>query len=406
MSTFSDLVSAQSEQEIEAVIIGFLQNPGGDLPPLPATSWSSTSLGTYFLKSESLVLSQLSMVQSRTAMGGYFQLAADPSLQFTSGPLAGTSGWVDLGAEQFYNLTREQASTTVRTVTVTAATGVGPTNITSNSTQIVDSLGNIFVCDESGIVPIGGSKSLQFHAQQPGSQGNLPNATPVKLVTAIAGVTVALGDIITGGTDIESDQSLIARCLNQWTSLGTGSPQGAWINWCFAASPEVRYATTLAFGDGTVGVCVYGDGNDVGAAGLSAIGTYITSREPQCISIAPGSPINASPIQLNMTAQIYGPASASVAGLAAATTALSLLIQTTPVGGYAIAPGTPDTFGISRSDLETVITNSSAAITKVVVTVSGAPASGDFIMPPDSGVPRVATAPSGSNPFGLNWNNT
>jgi hypothetical protein len=405
MSVFTDLVTASSAQEIEAIIVAFLQNPGDDLPPLPATSWSSTSLGTYFLKSESLVLSQLSTVMVRAIMGGYLQLAADPSLRYTTGPLAGTSGWVDIAAGQFFNLTRLPATTTVRNVVLTAATGVGPSNITSNSTQITDSVGNVFVCDTSGIVPIGGTKTLPFHCQQPGSQGNLSNATPVKLVTSIAGVTVALGDIITGGTDIESDASLIARCLNQWTTLGTGSPQGAWQNWCFAASPEVRYATTLAFGDGTVGVCVYGDGNDVGDGGLAAIGTYLSPRIPQCISVAPGSPINASPITLNMSAVIYGPASASVSGLAAATTALAQLVQTTPVGGYPISPGTPEQYGISLSDLESAISTSTPAITKVVVTVSGAPASGDFVMPPDSGIPRVVKAPSGSNPFGLTWTN-
>jgi hypothetical protein len=234
----------------------------------------------------------------------------------------------------------------------------------------------------------------------------------VALVTALPGVTAALGApaasswLTTSGTDLQSDESLIAQCLNQWTGLGTGSPQGAWENWCFAASSEIRYAIAQATGLGTTKLTVWGDGADVSEDGLAAVEAFVESRMPLGSSLAPGSPVNAVAIDLTMAATLYGPASAQAASIEAAETALRNLVLTTPLGGNPIGPGTPETFGISNSDIATAITNASLPITRVVVSVDngdGLEEGADFLMPTSAGVPVVAQVPSGSNPFGISW---
>jgi hypothetical protein len=189
---------------------------------------------------------------------------------------------------------------------------------------------------------------------------------------------------------------------------------GAYINWAFAASNEVRYALPVATGLGSVAFYVYGSGGQVSSVGLTSIANYITNRMPLCSFIAPGSPVNAVPLQINPTggpinfaATIYGPSTSSATGLASAAAALQLLVSSTPVGGYRIGPGIPETFGISNSDFVTAIQESNSAITKVSVSVSGVPG-GDFVMTPASGVPRIAQVPPlPSNPTSTTgWNMT
>jgi hypothetical protein len=329
-------------------------------------------------------------------MGGFFQLASDPSLQATTGPAAGTSPWVDLGAQQFFNVARLPARSALLNVTLTNATP-SPVPITTGAVTFTDGQGNYFTntavtgMPTSGSVPATGSGTLQlvFTAQAPGSSGNLPAGFLVKPVAVPPGITLSLAGIVQGGVNIESDASLIARCLNQWTSLGTGSPQGVWINWCFAASPEVRYALAAPDGFGGVTVTVYGQGAPVSQPGLDAIKAYLDTRIPQCIQLSQ-PPLNAASANLSVSATIWGPASARTSTLAAAQNALLLLVAGTPIGGFPIVAGVTNQYGISNSDLVTAIQNSSPAITKVVVTVNGLPAGCDFTMAPQAGVPVVA----------------
>jgi hypothetical protein len=370
-------------------------------------------------------------------MGGYFQLASSAALV---DPATGTSPWVDYGAQQFYNQLRMQSQPTVGPFTFTAAAGAGPYTISANQLQIQSATGVLFTNVNGFTIPAGSGISSTVTAINPGSAGNIANGTSLTLTTSLPGVSIqtnpasgptpwyAAGQ---AGSNIESDASLIARCLNQWVAMGTGSPIGAYINWAFAASNEVRYVNVLPTGVGSVNVYVYGDGGQVSTAGLIAIQRYVSARMPTCSFIAPGytsvpgaipsqgmpigaSPLNINPVgQTNFSAVLYGPSTAQTAGLAAAAAALQLLVQGTPVGGYPIAPGTPDTYGIANSDFVTAIQQSNSAITKVVVSVhngSGSIAPGDagndLIMAPDLGVPRIAQvppAPSLPGSWSLTW---
>jgi hypothetical protein len=423
----STILATQTQAQIEATLIAFLQNPGNGLPALPATSWGATSYGPYLVGSESLVLSQVYQSIQNLTMGGYFQLASSSSLV---SPTTGTSPWVDYGAQQFYNQLRMQAQPTIGPFQFTTTASAGPYTVAAGQLQILSATGTTYTNVLSITIPNNGTAVATVQAVNPGSAGNIANGTTLSLITSLPGVTVQTypnsgttawytvpytdTNTAQAGSDLESDSSLIARCLNQWVAMGTGSPMGAYINWAFAASNEVRYALPVATGLGSVAFYVYGSGGQVSSVGLTSIANYITNRMPLCSFIAPGSPVNAVPLQINPTggpinfaATIYGPSTSSATGLASAAAALQLLVSSTPVGGYRIGPGIPETFGISNSDFVTAIQESNSAITKVSVSVSGVPG-GDFVMTPASGVPRIAQVPPlPSNPTSTTgWNMT
>lgn len=439
---------------------------GQPLAPLPATSWGATSWGPYIINLEALAISTLS--QYVVVLGNAVYLSTSsipiiaptgvpnqtpPTLQYTAATAAaaglpnyyvGTSPWTDAQLTQSYNTSRGQPVTTILTVTFSAAAGVGPTQVTTGQLTVTDGAGNYYsnialppsIAAQyltAGTIPLAsgpGQLVVAFSATVPGAQANIANSgQALSLVTQLPGVTVQtwaatpIGSftvnasaLVQTGANIESDASCIARGYNQWGTMSSGSPGGAMSNWCFATSSEVRFATTQATGLGTISVYVYGGGAPVSSAGLAAIAQFMTARFMQGTYLAPGSPMNAVTLPVNpsstsgitcatVTVQVWGPQSAKSAGVIAIANALASLINNAPVGGYPIAPGVPDLFGIANSAFVDATGNAAPAATRIIVNVgnyrlgtlqpnSGAGA--DLLMPTASGVPVVSTL---ANPF-------
>ncbi len=406
--------------------------PSNIYPAMPTTSWQPESVPMTFLQIDAIVMAFFGLTLSTICRSGFLTEADDPSLQLTSGPAAGTSPWVDKIAGEVFNRQRQQAATAAGYMLLTAATGVGPTNIQLGQLIATDPVGNRYTNSNalgangaanatfsSGQIPASGTLSLLWAAQSPGSLPNIAPGTPLTLVTAIPGISIsnpvptpAVGwpPIISGswlyapGTDIESDVSLILDCINQWATLGTGSPNGAWVDWCIDAGPaaglpsEVRFALATPTGFGTEIVTVYGNNAGVSPAGLAAIKTYLEARIPDCSTLAPGSPQNAIPRPVYVQIVVYGYSSARNTSLPAVQAAVLAAILATPVGGYPIVAGTPDQYGISNAQFVDACMNAGAGtIFRCTVAVSNDSGStyvpaADFFMPndPSTGIPVVA----------------
>ena len=191
--------------------------------------------------------------------------------------------------------------------------------------------------------------------------------------------------------------------------MGVGSPVGAWLNWIYAACNEVRQAKIRAVGNGGVQVTVWGsNGSPVSVPGLAAISAYLASRIPTCSFLAPGSPANATPLQINPSAPLptsystmaislygYGTQQTNASLIAAIVTMLETLVAAVPLGGTPIIPGSPDLAGVSNAFLVEAIMNLGAGnITRVVISITnysngvvlGASGPGaDLVMYPVSG---------------------
>lgn len=424
----SQLLEVQTTAQIAATLTGFLQNPGNGLPPFPVNGWGSTSAGPWIVGSESYALSDLYQTVVNVTMGGYFQLAAQLAPGWPNP--TGTSPWVDYGAQQFYNQIRMPSQPTIGPFTFTTSSVAGPYTVTTGQLQVLATNGSLYTNVTAFTIPRNGSINATVQAVTPGSLANIANGTALTLATALPGVTVGTyplsgspwytvpwtdTGLAQAGSNTESDASLISRCINQWSAMGTGSPAAAYVNWAFAASNETRYCITQPTGLGGVNVTVYGSGADVsgtwnpstntGTGGLGLIGSYMLPRIPQCVFLAALQ--NAAQITPVTSIQLYGPGTSKNSALAAANAALTLLIQTAPPGGYLLSGAVPSSTGISNSDFVNAIVNSSGIgnIGKAVVSVNnngaGLIAGADFFMPTTGGVPVVAVVPSS---FNISWN--
>jgi Baseplate J-like protein len=411
--------------------------PSNNLPAFPTTSWQPGSFGDENLQLDSIVFAFWQIAISNIAAMGCLATAANPALQ--TGP-GGTSPWVDVAAEQVFNETRQQPTTCVGYFTLTDAGGLGPTVVTAGSVQASDGNGhtykNVNAYDgtvpgftgsfSGGTIPKNGSLICLFTAAGTGSSYNIAPSTPLSLLTALPGVTVScpalIGSqfstppftlypqpilpfgtqwIVSPGTDVETDASLIQRCQNKWGETSTGSPSGTWQNWCFNASADVRTALVNPTGFGTVPVTVYGNNTGVSNADLTTITNYIQTREPTCIVIANGGAQNAPAVPCYVTVTLYGPASVQTSATAAALGAVLNLIQNTQVGGNNIIPGTPDQTGIANDAFTTAAQVAAGAqgVTKCTAAVAQAYGDSsvlgaDFLMPPDpaTGLSAYASA--------------
>ncbi len=87
---------------------------------------------------------------------------------------------------------------------------------------------------DADITITGGIGTGTVTALEPGSNSNTPEGSAIELVSPIAGVesdaVVASGGI-TGGTDLESDDSLRDRILSKKRQQGLGGNENDWIVW-------------------------------------------------------------------------------------------------------------------------------------------------------------------------------
>ena len=427
--------------------------------PMPTTSWQEGSVPQTSLQMDSVVITFWQNVIATIAQTGFLSYASNPALQRTSGPMAGTSPWVDVIAQQFFQLLRSQNTQMVGYFLLTDTAGVGPITITPGSKQVSDGAGHTYTNTNpfdgtvpgfsgsfsGGVIPKNGSLLCMFSANTNGSAFNIAPGSTLTLTTATPGISVtnpivstlttttpvwfplpalyppAVSNsyLVTPGTDVESDASLTQRCWNKWSELGTGSPIPAMKNWCFAAGPaaghsnEVRNAIVQATGFGGVNVVLYGNNAGVSAQALADVAAYFQTqatasaptmgRLPGCTVLAPGSPANAIPLPCWFQITLWGPSQAQAAASAAAYNAVLSLIQNTPVGGYPITPGTPDQYGISNGFFVQAALDAARPFGVTACKVStgysstSLVAGSAFFMPPDpaTGIPVVAAVPSG-----------
>jgi len=104
-----------------------------------------------------------------------------------------SGGWVELLMQQFYNLTRNPAVSTVGNITLTSASGVSSqTYAAGKLIAVFGATGNRYLNTASVTIPAGpGSVSAPFQAEFAGASYNDPSSSGnITLVTPIPGVTL------------------------------------------------------------------------------------------------------------------------------------------------------------------------------------------------------------------------
>ncbi len=151
----------------------------------------------------------------------------------------------------------------------------------------------------------------------PAAAGNNYSGQSALLVTPILGVnTYAVLGALSGGADLETDDSLRARLLNRIQQPPQGGNANDYVQWTLQApggNATRAWVTPLVQGPGTVGVQFVCDGNGSGgaivptSAQLLAVQAYLASVRPVTANVIVTAP---APVAINFTMEGLVPGTA------------------------------------------------------------------------------------------------
>ncbi len=272
MLTLQQLINPPTEDEVLATILTTLQQFGFE-----ATSWQEGAIQLTILRTVAKLMATLGTTIKTVAAGGFTVLAG-------SGEVAGTSAFLRLIALYVYNLTPGEATSTIGQVLLTSIPAAPLYTIAAGDLVVSDQPSgtagaNTYTNTVGGTLAPNSTLSLEFKADSAGQDANIPTGTTLYLWSPLAGVDASnpayltLGTwITTPGTDEESDASIVAKCIGQWSQLTYGNVNGAYEVWARKALPALtRVSVQSAAGDGTVVL--------VGATSLGPL------TSPQCTTI-------------------------------------------------------------------------------------------------------------------------
>lgn len=196
---------------------------------------------------------------------------------------------------------------------------------------------------------------LTWDALIAGNAGNVPLNSVTRLVTSLAGVTVANDSgtpwYVTAGADEESDESIRLRNSTKWATLTVELVAESYENIARTnGARKVLVDATNPRGPGTIDVYSAAENALLGSGTMQTIQTAFSQRAFQTDGawVTPWPPGNTSRVAnkhpdtlaLNVTASLYH--SSSVSGaviIERARAALAELVRLTPIGGWDYSPG-------------------------------------------------------------------
>lgn len=330
-TSLQQLTAAPTAAQNLTTLLALLQLGG-----FPATAWQSGSTGPVLTNMEAQFLTSLGNAIASVAQGGYLALPGQPT--------TGAQGsWLDLLGTQIFQSPRNNASFTVGTVSIADAANAGPFTIQPAGLTVSDaSKKYLFQSNNSGnlTLPLGGTLSLSVQAAQQGAAYNLAPGVITTLITSLPGVTVSNPAVngqtwITAvGTDAETDTLYTGRLGAKWSTLGSGSNNGAYFYNATTSSItgtlEVTQCSVFAV-NGVVNIVVAGANGPVSANALTAVTTAINNMRPLTVQT---NVVNAIASQTVISGTVYVKGSFDLsATLAAAQVALGQLFATVPIGG-------------------------------------------------------------------------
>ncbi len=208
----------------------------------------------------------------------------------------------------------------------------------------------------AALIPALGTIDIAATATVAGSAGNQTAAVDATLTSSPAGVNSAASLLaMTGGVDIESDASLLARYLDLLRQPPRGGAKSDWKRWAEEVSGvDKAYVYGLRSGLGTVDVCITTSSGVPSAALIQAVVDHIDPLRP--VDVASFNVIAPTPLAVPVTIQLTlanGYALPAVTNDVNAT--LTAFFKT-------IAPG--DT--VFKSQIEALISEVSGVVDRVV----------------------------------------
>lgn len=273
-----------------------------------------------------------------------------------------------------WGITRKPATQATGTATLTGNNGA--TLAAGSVLQRAD--GAEYTTDASATVS-GGSLTVAITAKVAGLAGNASASTALSLTQPVSGInSQGTSGSITGGADIETDDSLRARLIARLQSPPQGGNAADYVAWALAVPGVTRaWVYPVELGAGTVTVRfmmdgTYADGIPL-AGDVAAVQAYIDPLRPVTATVTAVAPV-ATP--LDMTIDLRGGASGDTAEIRAAVTAelRDLLLRDAVPGGTILLSRLREAVSIAAGEIDNAITSPTADVTRTTgqITTLGA----------------------------------
>ncbi|MES2237608.1 MAG: baseplate J/gp47 family protein [Pseudomonadota bacterium] len=177
-----------------------------------------------------------------------------------------------------YGITRLPAAAATGTINFSGVVG----SAIPAGTEAKTLTGIAFVTTAAGTVGAGGTAAVPAQASVAGSAGNQSVATVLTLTAAPAGVNSAATIVtMTGGADVESDTSLLARLLFRLRNPPHGGASNDYYLWAIAvAGVAAAYVYSNRRGLGTTDVIIMATGGLPSAPLIASVQAAIDSVRP------------------------------------------------------------------------------------------------------------------------------
>lgn len=240
--------------------------------------------------------------------------------------------WLDLVGEYRFGIARLAAVATQRNIRFTNTTA-SPVAVPAGAYVATDDDDAIrYLTDSADTVPALGTVDIACTAETAGTAGNVPYVTDVVVQSpSLPGVTAALidEDLLTVGTNTESNERYWTRCQLRWAELTYSSGAAAYELWALTAAPSLNRVKALTDYPGAYELYVVCDPGE--SSELTAVSDYIEPRQP------PNDYPDVVAANVVTHAITYAPRVSAGVTAAQLNAAIQTMLDALPIGGILIA---------------------------------------------------------------------
>jgi len=334
MLSISQLRKPAARQEVLDEWIDILQSLG-----FSTTGWQPGRVQRTFLTAAATIVADMSEVAKAIVEFGFNSFSSGvPLTEF---------------ARSRYENTRLPAVKTAGPMTLTS-TALVPYDIEVGQLIVSNDSGKKFRNTTGGTLNAGGTLTLTFQATLAGQSHNVGSNTVTKILTPLAGVTVANSApdpwYTTTGIDQETDAALKERNRTKWATQSLEMVADGYRNYALSVAgiTKISIDDNNPRGENTIDVYVAAEFSLVGAAEKQALqeifakrvfGTSSTYEEPPTAGTTVAV-LDPNTDELTLTGTVYHDPNVSEATVTdAVNEALEDFLTATPIGGYDFAPG-------------------------------------------------------------------
>lgn len=307
-----------ARNEIEATLIVYLQDPD-----FPVTDWNSGGVVRTLLELQTEIIDEL-IGRADSVLP---QILGQGSIDSSDGD------WTAAVAFGLFGLSKILGTQWTQTVLLACTAGKGPYVFTAGTQVLLTTDNKRGIVSVGGTLSGGGTLSIDVVGESPGALRGLINRleSPLAGVSVVSSAVKIVSSVPQFGSDDETDNALIARCLARWPSLATIGTKDRVEVWARAASTEVTRIRVDAdtVNPGGVIVTIAGVSGAVSGGAVTAAQAYVDARAPitDFITIQ-----NASNLTITATANVTVPAAQLAAIQAAADATWNAYLASAQIG--------------------------------------------------------------------------